>query len=141
MMVPETVDKEHYLAVFSKYGANGAARGPGWVRELRQAAIAKFAELGFPTTHHEEWKYTNVDPVAKVPFKMGEAVSLDLSVDELCRISMTDPSHPRAVFVNGHHVPELSSLRTLGQKARVGSLAELFHADGGALEPYLGQWA
>lgn len=140
-MLPETVDKEHYLAAFSKFGANGAARGPAWIRELRQAAIAKFAELGFPTTRNEEWKYTSVDPVAKVPFKMGKPVGLDLSVDELCRISMTDSSHPRVVFVNGHHVPELSSLQSLPQRARVGNLAQFFDADGGALEPYLGRCA
>ncbi|HXB71792.1 MAG TPA: Fe-S cluster assembly protein SufD [Candidatus Acidoferrales bacterium] len=30
-----------------------------WVQELREKAFARFVELGFPTTHDEEWRFTN----------------------------------------------------------------------------------
>ena len=31
-----------------------------WIQELREAAFQRFTELGFPTTHDEEWRFTNV---------------------------------------------------------------------------------
>ena len=36
---------------------------------FRKAGLALFAELGFPTLHHEDWRFTNVAPLAKLPFQ------------------------------------------------------------------------
>ena len=36
-----------------------------WVQKLRAAAFQRFTELGFPTTHDEEWRFTNVAPIAR----------------------------------------------------------------------------
>lgn len=42
--------------------------GPSWLSEIRRAAIHRFAELGFPTTRQEEWRFTNVASIAQTPF-------------------------------------------------------------------------
>jgi Fe-S cluster assembly protein SufD len=39
-----------------------------WIRELRDAAFQRFSELGFPTTRNEEWRFTNVAPIARATF-------------------------------------------------------------------------
>jgi Fe-S cluster assembly protein SufD len=36
--------------------------------ELRAAAFRRFTELGFPSTHDEEWRFTNVAPIARTRF-------------------------------------------------------------------------
>jgi Fe-S cluster assembly protein SufD len=36
-----------------------------WIQELRQTAFQRFVQLGFPTTHNEEWRFTNVAPIAR----------------------------------------------------------------------------
>jgi Fe-S cluster assembly protein SufD len=36
---------------------------------LREAAFRRFSELGFPTTHDEEWRFTNVAPIARTRFE------------------------------------------------------------------------
>ena len=41
---------------------------PAWLQSLRDAAFARFVELGFPTTHNEEWRFTNVAPMARTAF-------------------------------------------------------------------------
>jgi Fe-S cluster assembly protein SufD len=41
---------------------------PAWLQVLRDRAFAHFAELGFPTTHDEEWRFTNVAPIARTVF-------------------------------------------------------------------------
>ena len=33
---------------------------------LRETAFQRFQELGFPTTHDEEWRFTNVAPIARL---------------------------------------------------------------------------
>src|ERR1035437_2531502 len=41
---------------------------PAWLQSLRDAAFARFAALGFPNTHNEEWRFTNVAPIARTTF-------------------------------------------------------------------------
>jgi len=40
-----------------------------WAQALREAAFERFAKLGFPTTREEEWRFTNVAPIARASFK------------------------------------------------------------------------
>lgn len=40
------------------------------LRELREKAFAAFAELGFPAVKSEDWKYTNISPIAKETWKV-----------------------------------------------------------------------
>jgi len=44
-----------------------------WIHELRERAFARFAELGFPTTHDEEWRFTNVAPIVRSSFPVTGA--------------------------------------------------------------------
>jgi Fe-S cluster assembly protein SufD len=53
-----------WLAEFAKLPA-----AEPWLKELRERAFARFAELGFPTTHDEEWRFTNVAPIARSNFR------------------------------------------------------------------------
>jgi Fe-S cluster assembly protein SufD len=39
-----------------------------WLAELRRAAFAQFERLGFPTAHHEDWRYTGVQPITGTPW-------------------------------------------------------------------------
>jgi len=41
-----------------------------WMQELRDSAFQRFAELGFPTTHDEEWRFTNVAPIARATWSV-----------------------------------------------------------------------
>jgi Fe-S cluster assembly protein SufD len=41
-----------------------------WLQELRDAGFQRFAELGFPTTHDEEWRFTNVALIARTAFRI-----------------------------------------------------------------------
>jgi Fe-S cluster assembly protein SufD len=49
---------------------NQAPAAEPWIQALRDRAFARFAELGFPTTHDEEWRFTNVAPIARTKFKV-----------------------------------------------------------------------
>ncbi len=42
------------------------------LQELREAAFERFSKTGFPTTHDEEWRFTNVAPIARKPWRVQE---------------------------------------------------------------------
>jgi len=42
-----------------------------WLQQLREAAFQRFVDLGFPTTHNEEWRFTNVAPIARANFPVA----------------------------------------------------------------------
>src|SRR3982751_4145288 len=44
------------------------AKQPPWLFPLRKAGISRFAEQGFPTINDEDWRFTNVAPITKLPF-------------------------------------------------------------------------
>src|ERR1043165_6722546 len=51
-----------------------------WLELVRNSAMDRFEQLGFPVVHDEEWKYTNLAPLAKqsfVPATRTTNVSLD----------------------------------------------------------------
>src|SRR2546428_8005595 len=41
---------------------------PSWLRRVREDSFAHFERVGFPSVKEEEWKYTNVAPIAKLQF-------------------------------------------------------------------------
>ena len=93
--------------------------------------MERFVELGFPTTKDEEWRFTNVAPIAKTTFQRPEEpwgmshAALDTGATNL-------------TFVNGRFVPELSRVNP---GLRAGSLAEAWRADPELVERHLARYA
>ncbi len=108
-------------------------RQPPWLERIRRTASERFAGLGYPTSRLEDWKFTNVGPIANTDFHPAPPVS-DLRPESLASLPFGDLGCSRLVFVNGQFVPRLSSLP---QEVRAGSLAEALPA----LEPHLGRYA
>jgi Fe-S cluster assembly protein SufD len=72
---------DFYLANFAQFEREVARNGQAWTQPLRKAAIMRFAERGFPTTHDVEWKYTNVAPIARLPLSQSTPRREDLRHD------------------------------------------------------------
>ena len=54
---------------------------PAWIQKLREEGFARFAQVGFPTTHVEEWRFTNVAPIARVGWAAGPRRSFGDGMD------------------------------------------------------------
>ena len=91
-----------YLSSFALVEQKLPGSGTPWLRHLRQEAIERFAELGFPSTHLEEWKQTNVAPLAKIPFRLAEDGHAGVAPEALARVTFRDSFCSRLAFVNGH---------------------------------------
>lgn len=99
-----------HFAMFEK-SLNGEARLP--LHAIRKQAIAKFAELGFPTTKNEEWRFTNVGAIAKAEFSPAlRYANNGLTARDITRFMFGGMQCMRLVFVNGHFASEFSNLPT-----------------------------
>lgn len=62
------------------------ANQPDWLKSLRENAFEFFTENGFPTVENEDWKYTNVAPMAKENFlleELSETAASELNAENL----------------------------------------------------------
>ena len=129
-----------YVEEFERW--EGQSRQPAWLLALRKAGIARFAEMGFPTPRHEDWRFTNVAPIANLPFKPvlrpwpGAAEAAGIAGAVFGRLEAA-----RLVFVDGHYAADLSAPGRLPPGVVVGSLAGALASGEGELEKTLGRWA
>jgi Fe-S cluster assembly protein SufD len=128
---------EGYLAEFERF--ERTLNEPAGLTAMRQQAIERFAELGFPTLRQEEWRLTNVAPVAQGSFRWPDG-DPDAAAPGRLAPHIFDAA-ARLVFVDGRFAPRLSSVGDLPQGVIVASLAEVLARDPGRLEPWLGRFA
>jgi Fe-S cluster assembly protein SufD len=132
---------QRYLTAFEDWQSPVKKAAPRWAKDLRQAGLASFAELGFPSTRQEEWKYTNVEPVVARQFVLSNGEAQGLSSADLLSGAFVDAAAPRLVFVNGVYAPDLSAIDALPSGVRVTRLAELFKSDDAIMAAHLGRYA
>ena len=114
--------------------------GPRWLQDLRDRAAARFTALGFPTVRDEEWRFTNVAPIAAAEFRPTGADAVHATEAELSGYLYSDAAI-RVVVVNGQYVPALSRTAGLPAGVRVGSLAAAVTDHTEVVQRYLGRLA
>ena len=101
--------KENYLSTFESFEKGIDRKTPAWIHQVRKSAIDRFRTLGFPTMREENWKYTNVGPIAETPFKFASDFNPSaLSVEKIKPFLFSQNNWQRLVFVNGFYSKELS---------------------------------
>ena len=128
----------HFLSAFERFQQKSAAT-PEWLRCLRRAAINSFAQRGLPTTRHEDWRYTSVEPIASTDFAVADGEAKLLRAEDLYRPSFTDPAYNRIVFVNGVFSPQFSSVRELPAGVQAKNLSAALAANDSTVRPHLTQ--
>jgi len=135
--MPEVADTmDLYLSMFERFEKQ---RGRGaWLMHIRKAAISRFAELGFPTTDDEEWRYTNVAPIAGTAF--APAPECVITAEQLLPL-LYDTATPRLVLVGGRFAPKLSLLNSLPHGVRLASLREAVEHEDETVRAHLARHA
>jgi Fe-S cluster assembly protein SufD len=126
-MSPVSSPVEWYLSQFEAFEKtlNGESKSP--IHLLRREAMDQFHAIGFPTSRNEEWRFTNVAPIAKVEFKPVLQFSASGVTRSAVEKFSLDTEH-RLVFINGHFAAEFSNIGTLPKGVVCGSLASAVHA-------------
>jgi len=103
---------------------------------LREDAFERFRAIGFPTTHEEAWRFTNVSSIAQTSFRLGSEDDFSVSQQDLEKYRMVEFAC-QLVFINGYFAPELSWLAGLPVGLEVSSLAAQIDEDPESIEPHL----
>jgi Fe-S cluster assembly protein SufD len=127
-----------YLSMVER-AQDARAHEPAWLRALRRSAVGAFQRTGFPTTRDEEWRFTNVTPIADTALVTAPVTTV--SAAAAARFLVPGVDGPVLVFVNGQFAPDLSTLAPAIPGVAILSLADAMARHVAALEPHLGRYA
>jgi len=134
---------ESYLETYTAFAKRSAGHSLPWLRKLRDDAFARFCETGFPTTHDEDWRFTNVSAIARTVFSLPGQLATELSRDDL-KPWRVEGVAAQLVFVDGQFVRELSEFGapfgTGPTSITVSGLKEEIEKRTPALEAHLGRY-
>lgn len=126
-----TQNVDHYQQEFER--VRSTLPGHDWLDQTRQRAMAAFVDCGgFPGTKQEDWKYTDLKPVAKRTFQIPDAPE-PVSTEQIAAFlpEGLEDVH-RLVFVDGYFASELSGLGDLPKGVTLGTVnAAINHPDDG----------
>ncbi len=121
---PVTTPRESHTPVqeFRRFEKTVIVREPVWLATLRRSGWQQFRKLGFPATGHEDWRFTNLSPMVRLPFRpAGEPA--ELALPALQDLTLGRLAGPRLVFVDGHYCPGLSCRDGLPAEVTLDNLA------------------
>ncbi|SDZ06897.1 Fe-S cluster assembly protein SufD [Nitrosomonas sp. Nm33] len=108
-----------------------------WLDQLRANAMDSVGTLRMPSTQDEEWRFTDISPLSRLPYPVAHAApKVQLSDIKHCYL---EEASCRLVFVDGQFVPELSNIAD-NASAIIGNLSSLLPT-GDTIARYLGQLA
>ena len=139
-MIQVIDDKKVHLSNFDRFATQEGAGHP-WLEKLRRGAIARFDLVGFPTRKTEAWRFTNIDPIIRTPFKLGDTEISDEVESNAKHFSFGRDASTELVFVNGRYVSVLSRHGKLPRGAKVSSISAALETDGDVIERHLGKYA
>jgi Fe-S cluster assembly protein SufD len=125
-----------YVSEFERLDPLVSRDQPAWLAEVRRAAIAKFSELGFPTTRQEAWRFTSVAPIVERTSALANDGLTSVGRDRIHQLTFEGTS-ALAVVVNGRFVPQLSSLSGLPAGVVVSSFTAALRSQPDVMERYL----
>jgi Fe-S cluster assembly protein SufD len=121
-----------------------AARGldgePDWLARQRRGALARFAELGFPSRRGEAWRYLDLRPLEQAPLLPAGVGAADRSGGAAARLAEfgVAGAAARVVFVNGCLSPGLSGGAGLPTGLSLVSIREAVNSRPQSVETALG---
>ena len=137
-LAPEQMkEADPFIAAFERFDQE--RNEPAWLASLRKSGMERFAEIGFPTLRDEDWRFTNVAPITKLPFQPVTepgAVTVPLKQFNFMQLECT-----RLVFIDGHFAPRLSTILPQTKGVRISNLAAVLAEDAPLVQKHLGQHA
>jgi len=103
---------------------------PAWLVELRQRGFDGFTRLGIPHKRLEDWRFTNVAPLANRPYALASLADFDVDthhaeIDALVEQATLDDDFHRLVLINGRYSDQWSRLHDLADGVVIDNLAKV----------------
>ena len=133
-----TAKASWYAAEYSNIAPILCGQSLLWLEEQRLKALSQFSEQGFPSSHEEEWRYTNVSAIEKKKFSPTINKTKNLVDIEWLKLYQLQEAWS-VVLVDGHFSAELSSLEDLPVDVLVMGMADALQKLPETLESYINQ--
>jgi Fe-S cluster assembly protein SufD len=113
---------------------------PRWLKSIREAALVRARQTGFPNTRQEEWRFTNVAPLLELPLHAAAQNGRQVSARDVepFRFGLDGSC---LVFVDGGFRADLSSLPQKGAGVEADGLRTRLNGDAPELEKDLARHA
>jgi Fe-S cluster assembly protein SufD len=134
-------ENDGYSKGFEEFRKDAAGKGIPWMESLREEGIRKFLELGFPTPENEDWRFTNVTPIARTVFSIEKNGHRKVSPTVLDRYTFPKLKTIRLVFVDGTYTQELSDISVMPKGVKVLNLTSALNSDEELVKKYLSKYA
>jgi Fe-S cluster assembly protein SufD len=139
-MIQISEEQEIYRAHFSFIQKQANQHQPSWITAVREAAMESFSRLGFPGTQDEEWRFTNIAPLTRIPFDLPTTQPDAQSISGTLSEHGFDWPGIRLVFINGIFNSSLSSLADLPRGVKATGFASAVESDFSLLEQHLARY-
>ncbi|MBP6343054.1 MAG: Fe-S cluster assembly protein SufD [Candidatus Omnitrophica bacterium] len=119
-----TVNAQPKNSILENFKAESLKRieaSPAWLAEARRNSWARFAEIGIPSTRHEEWKYFNLKTLTSLVLKPCSDTKL-VNIKDIKEY--LDEKDINVVFVNGVFSAEFSTLKNLPKGLTIETLSK-----------------
>jgi Fe-S cluster assembly protein SufD len=133
-----TVAIHPYIEALLK-GYEPPRSGASWLDERRAQALERANALAVPTTREEDWRFTDITPLTRVPIRPAESTARPALAD-IARFVVPEAT-VRLVFVDGIFAPELSATSGLPHGIVVAPLAAAAGMHATVIAPHLARHA
>ncbi len=137
MMIDTMTNKDVFAAAFDRLAVEDRDGETTWLAPVRRKAMDRFGALGFPTTRHEDWRYTNVSAITGSVFEPHAGAAGCLAPEDVATLRLEGVETSLLVFVNGLFAPNLSAASAMPDGVRIGSLADAMRTDHTLVEQHL----
>lgn len=137
-MKPMLSTANSFVAEAERVAADRRTADPAWLTRARRAALEQFDQLGFPTSHDEDWRFTSVAPIAEGNFALDAVpTASNVTRTDLVPFEWNETVASTLVFVNGRYLDVASDTHGLPRGVRVESLARALTSSAAQVEAHL----
>lgn len=132
---------ERYRAVIEAATPSLPGRDTDWLSAQRAQAAGHFAQRGFPTRKDEAWRYTSLERLLELSWKLQTSANGSFDRAAIARHHIAENAVARLVFINGRWQSVFSSTGDLPPGLQIGSLHSGLEQQPQRLAPWLGKAA
>ncbi|MDP1548903.1 MAG: Fe-S cluster assembly protein SufD [Nitrosomonas sp.] len=125
-----------YLGCLLKSWPIKSTESLSWLNQLRAQAIDRISTQKLPNRRDEEWRFTDISPIAHLPYQPSQP-ECNLHAHDIEYLSLKEAKN-RLVFVDGHYSSNLSTIFDATTLV-IGNLPEFVATHASTLESHLGQ--
>lgn len=129
--------QQHLIEQYQKHKNTLIGNKEPWLIDLREEALAYFLDQGLPTTRQENYKYTNLNKLAKSAYQLSQTNN-GIAQDMIDSLAINN-HNTLLVFVNGHYSAVHSRINEEQDNLYIGSLATALKEKNKLVANYLGK--